>query len=131
MILYFLKEEFRKFSYTMKKSAIFLTTIYFFSAGFLGILFKEYIIRLIGYDFLVQVSLISIFLFEIGVGSFGFIGNQYWQIRYKEFYLISIPETLPISYKKTFLLSYIRDFIYYSFFNFIPLIFGLFADNNR
>ena len=127
MILPFVKEEFRKFSTTMKKSAIFLTMIYFFSAGFLGILFKDYIIKLIHFNFMVQLSLLSIFLFGIGVGAFGFIGNQYWQLRYKEFYLISTPETLPISYKKTFLLSYLRDFIYYSFFNFIPLIFGLFA----
>ncbi len=127
MIQYFLKEEFRRFSYTMKKSAMFLTTIYFFAAGFMVILFKDYIIKLIGYNFLFQASLISVFLFGVGVGAFGFIGNQYWQIRNKEFYLVSTPETLPISYKSTFLLSYIRDFIYYSFFNFIPLILGLFA----
>lgn len=125
MILYFLKEEFRRFSYTMKKSAIFLTTVYFFAAGFMAILFKGYIVKLIGYDFLLQASLISVFLFGVGVGSFGFIGNQYWQVRYREFYLVSAPETLPLRYRNTFLLSYIRDFIYYSFFNFMPLILGL------
>src|SRR3989454_4452384 len=69
---------------------------------------------------------ISIFLYGISVGAFGFLGRQYQEraTGYRN-YLVTQPSLLPMSFKRTFLGMYVRDAIFYLFLILVPLTIGL------
>jgi len=71
---------------------------------------------------------ISIFIYGLSVGAFGFLGNQYQEraAGYRN-YLVTQPSTLPMSFKKTFFGMYLRDGIFYVLLLLLPMAVGLFA----
>jgi MFS family permease len=71
---------------------------------------------------------ISIFIYGLSVGAFGFLGNQYQEraMGYRN-YLVTQPSLLPISFKKTFFGMYLRDGVFYVLLLLMPMAIGLFA----
>ena len=76
-----------------------------------------------------QLALLAqggIFIYGIGVGSFGFMGRQYIERGYgAKNYLVAMPALLPLTYRKTFLGLYIRDSVFYVALMLIPATLGL------
>lgn len=70
---------------------------------------------------------VSIFLYGVSVGAFGFLGHQYQEraTGYRN-YLVTQPSILPMSFKRTFLGMFVRDAIFYLVLILIPMIGGLF-----
>ena len=71
---------------------------------------------------------ISIFIYGLSVGAFGFLGNQYQEraMGYRN-YLVTQPSLLPMSFKKTFFGMYLRDGVFYVLLLLVPMAIGLFA----
>ena len=75
---------------------------------------------------LLLVLHISIFLYGVSVGAFGFLGRQYQEraTGYRN-YLVTQPSILPMSFKRTFLGMYLRDAIFYLVLILVPMTVGL------
>ena len=71
---------------------------------------------------------VSVFLYGVSVGAFGFLGRQY-QERATGFrnYLVTQPSILPMSFKRTFLGMYLRDAVFYLALILVPMTLGLLA----
>ena len=70
---------------------------------------------------------ISVFLYGLSVGAFGFLGRQFQEraTGYRN-YLVTQPSLLPMSFKRTFLGMYVRDAVFYLFLILVPVTGGLF-----
>ena len=70
---------------------------------------------------------VSVFLYGISVGAFGFLGRQYQEraTGYRN-YLVTQPSLLPMSFKRTFLGMYARDAVFYLVLILVPIVGGLF-----
>jgi len=70
---------------------------------------------------------ISVFLYGVSVGAFGFLGRQYQEraTGYRN-YLVTQPSLLPMSFKRTFLGMYVRDAVFYLVLILVPMTAGLF-----
>lgn len=75
---------------------------------------------------LLLVLHISVFLYGLSVGAFGFLGRQYQEraTGYRN-YLATQPSILPMSFKRTFLGMYARDAIFYLALILVPMTVGL------
>jgi len=69
---------------------------------------------------------VSVFLYGVSVGAFGFLGRQYQEraTGYRN-YLVTQPSLLPMSFKRTFLGMYVRDAIFYLILILVPMVAGL------
>ncbi len=69
---------------------------------------------------------VSVFLYGVSVGAFGFLGRQYQEraTGYRN-YLVTQPSLLPMSFKRTFLGMYARDAVFYLVLILVPLTGGL------
>lgn len=71
---------------------------------------------------------VSIFLYGVSVGAFGFLGRQYQErATGNRNCLVTQPSLLPMSFKRTFLGMYVRDAVFYLVLILVPLTAGLFA----
>ncbi len=69
---------------------------------------------------------IAAFLYGLGVGAFGFLGVQYLERRHgHRNYIVAMPATLPMSFKRTFLGMYVRDALFYVALVLVPMVAGL------
>lgn len=70
---------------------------------------------------------ISVFIYGLSVGAFGFLGNQYQEraAGYRN-YLVTQPSILPMSFKSTFFGMYLRDGVFYVLLLLVPMAGGLF-----
>ena len=67
-----------------------------------------------------------ILLYGMAVGAFAFLGREMMERRWGHAtFLLAIPQTLPISFKTTFLVFYLKDLLYYIFMTLLPLTVGL------
>ncbi|UCC93461.1 MAG: hypothetical protein JSW25_01995, partial [Thermoplasmata archaeon] len=100
-------------------------------------------VMLIGLSFIVAVSLPAlesevsmdrmlymvhtvILLYGMAVGAFAFLGREMMERRWGHAtFLLAVPQTLPISFKTTFLVFYLKDLLYYVFMTLLPLTVGL------
>ena len=100
-------------------------------------------VMLIGLSFIVAVSLPAlesevsmdrmlymvhtvILLYGMAVGAFAFLGREMMERRWGHAtFLLAAPQTLPISFKTTFLVFYLKDLLYYIFMTLLPLTVGL------
>ena len=87
--------------------------------------------RLLAYTPLVDAILllhISVFLYGLSVGSFGFLGRQYLERRNgTRNYIVTMPGILPMSLRRTFLGMYVRDAVFYVVLLLAPATLGLVA----
>jgi len=69
---------------------------------------------------------LSVFLYGLSVGAFGFLGRQYQErsTGYRN-YIVTMPSTLPMSFKQTFLAMYLRDALFYILLLLGPMALGL------
>jgi hypothetical protein len=68
----------------------------------------------------------TILLYGLAVGAFAFLGREMMERRWGHAtFLLSVPQTLPISFKTTFLVFYLKDLLYYIFMTLLPLTIGL------
>jgi len=68
----------------------------------------------------------TILLYGLAVGAFAFLGREMMERRWGHAtFLLSAPQTLPISFKTTFLVFYLKDLLYYIFMTLMPLTVGL------
>lgn len=68
----------------------------------------------------------TILLYGLAVGAFAFLGREMMERRWGHAsFLLSSPQTLPISFKTTFLVFYLKDLIYYILMTLLPLTMGL------
>ncbi|MFQ5909869.1 MAG: hypothetical protein ACE5IJ_04010 [Thermoplasmata archaeon] len=122
----FLKEEFRMHTYYTNKS-MFLTFPMIVGVFSFGLSLTSG--RILADTPIEQIMLlvhISVFLYGLSVGAFGFMGREYVERRHgRRKYLVASPHTLPISFKKTFLGLYVRDVIFYLLLLLLPAMLGM------
>jgi MFS family permease len=71
---------------------------------------------------------VGAFIYGISVGAFGFLGRMYVERQWGErSFLVAVPQTLPISFKKTFFGLYARDVVFYLMLLLFPATVGLLA----
>lgn len=69
---------------------------------------------------------VSVFLYGVGVGAFGFLGRQLLERQAgQRNYLVAMPAILPISFRRTFLDMYARDALFYVALLLAPMVGGL------
>jgi len=126
LIWMMLKEELRTHTTFsgMRRFFTFPLMIYIFSL--IIALFLKRLLEEISLEELGLLAQASIFLYGLGVGSFGFMGKQYIERKYgKKNYIAALPAILPITYRQTFLGLYIRDSIFYLLLVLVPATSGL------
>lgn len=70
----------------------------------------------------------ALLLYGLAVGAFSFLGREMMERRWGHAsFLLSAPQTLPISFKYTFLVFFLKDLLYYIFMTLLPLTVGLLA----
>ncbi len=70
----------------------------------------------------------ALLLYGLAVGAFSFLGREMMERRWGHAsFLLSAPQTLPISFKYTFLVFFLKDLLYYVFMTLLPLTIGLLA----
>ncbi len=126
LLWFMLKEEFRLHaSYSSKWMFLsFPVIVLFFSFG-IAVTSQ----RLFQYTPLAQAVLvlhISVFLYGLGVGAFGFLGRQLLERQTgQRNYLVALPSILPMSFRRAFLGMYLRDAVFYVALLLVPMIGGL------
>jgi hypothetical protein len=69
---------------------------------------------------------VSVFLYGLSVGAFGFLGRQYLErLNGTRNYIVTMPGILPMRLRRTFLGMYVRDAIFYVFLLLAPATIGL------
>ncbi len=69
---------------------------------------------------------LSVFLYGLSVGAFGFLGRQYLERRNgTRNYLVTLPSILPMRLRRTFLGMYLRDALFYVVLLLAPATIGL------
>lgn len=77
-------------------------------------------------DQTVLVLHVSVFLYGLGVGAFGFLGRQLLERQTgQRNYLVAMPAILPMSFRRTFLGMYVRDALFYVALLLAPMVGGL------
>ena len=70
---------------------------------------------------------VSVFLYGVGVGAFGFLGRQLLERQTgQRNYLVAMPALLPMSFRRAFLAMFARDALFYVALLLAPMIGGLF-----
>ncbi len=68
----------------------------------------------------------SITLYGLAVGAFSFLGREMMERRWGQAtFLLSVPQTLPITFKRTLAVFFLKDLLYYIFVTLLPLTVGL------
>jgi hypothetical protein len=71
---------------------------------------------------------LSVFLYGLSVGAFGFLGHQYLERRSgTRNYIVTMPNLLPMRLRRTFLGMYVRDALFYVLLLLAPATLGLLA----
>jgi hypothetical protein len=87
--------------------------------------------RLLAYTPLGDAILVlhlSVFLYGLSVGAFGFLGRQYLERRNgTRNYIVTMPAILPMRLRRTFLGMYLRDAVFYVALLLAPATIGLLA----
>ncbi len=69
---------------------------------------------------------VSVFLYGLSVGAFGFLGRQYLErTTGTRNYLVAMPGILPMRFRRTFLGMFVRDAIFYMVLLLVPATVGL------
>src|SRR3989442_13066126 len=69
---------------------------------------------------------VSVFLYGLSVGAFGFLGRQYLErTTGTRNYLVAMPGILPMRFRRTFLGMFVRDAIFYMVLLLVPATIGL------
>src|SRR5207245_1549086 len=69
---------------------------------------------------------VSVFLYGLSVGAFGFLGRQYLErTTGMRNYLVTMPGILPMRFRRTFLGMFLRDAIFYMVLLLVPATVGL------
>src|SRR5439155_16079100 len=69
---------------------------------------------------------VSLFLYGLSVGAFGFLGRQYLErTSGTRNYVVAMPGILPMRFRRTFLGMFIRDAIFYMVLFLVPATVGL------
>src|SRR3989449_3376661 len=69
---------------------------------------------------------VSVFLYGLSVGAFGFLGRQYLErTTGTRNYLVAMPGILPMRFRRTFLGMFVRDAIFYMLLLLVPATIGL------
>jgi hypothetical protein len=120
------KEEFRlQASYSSARSTmtfpVMLIALSFIVAVSLPALEDE-----VSMDRMLYMVHTVILLYGMAVGAFAFLGREMMERRWGHAtFLLAVPQTLPISFKNTFLVFYLKDLLYYIFMTLMPLTVGL------
>jgi hypothetical protein len=70
----------------------------------------------------------SITLYGLAVGGFSFLGREMVERRWGHAsFILSAPQTLPLSFKRTFMVFFLKDLLYYIFVTLLPITIGLMA----
>ncbi len=68
----------------------------------------------------------TVCLYGFSMGAFAFLGREYIDHTFGHIkFLVSTPEVLPISFRRTFLAFYMHEIIFYIFITILPITFGL------
>jgi hypothetical protein len=69
---------------------------------------------------------LSSLLYGLTVGAFAFLGREMLERRWGQAtFLLSVAQTLPITFRRTFLVFFLKDTIYYVFVTLLPVTLGL------
>jgi MFS family permease len=122
----FLMEEFRMHTYYTNKRMFLAFPLIVFVFSFGIALTSDRILADTSIDEIMLLLHVSVFLYGLSVGAFGFMGREYVERQHgRRKYLVASPLTLPISFKKTFFGMYLRDVIFYLFLLLLPATLGL------
>jgi MFS family permease len=123
-----LKEEFRMHT-TYSSKPMFLsfpimTAVFAFAAS----VTSEEILSTTPLVEIMLVLHVSVFIYGLSVGAFGFLGRQYVERQYgHRNYIVAMPTLLPMSFRRTFLGMYLRDVVFYILLLLLPVTGGLLA----
>ena len=68
----------------------------------------------------------SIVLYGLAVGAFAFLGREMVERRWGHAsFILASPQTLPLSFQRTFMVFFLKDLLYYIFMTLLPLTVGL------
>jgi hypothetical protein len=68
----------------------------------------------------------TVCIYGFSMGAFAFLGREYIDQTFGHIkFLVSTPEVLPISFRRTFLAFYMHEIIFYIFIAILPITFGL------
>ena len=68
----------------------------------------------------------TVFLYGFSMGAFAFLGREYIDQTFGHIkFLVSSPDVLPLSFRKTFFAFYVHEIIFYIFIALLPIMFGL------
>ncbi len=122
----FLREEFRMHTYYTNPRMFLAFPFIVFMFAFGVALTSDRILADTSIDEIMLLLHVSVFLYGLSVGAFGFMGREYVERQHgRRKYLVASPLTLPISFRKTFLGMYLRDVIFYVLLLLLPAILGL------
>ena len=123
-----MREEYRVHA-TYSSKTMFLSFPMIIAAFSFGIALTSE--RLFAYTPLIDAILllhISVFLYGLSVGAFGFLGRQYLERRNgTRNYIVTMPGILPMSLRRTFLGMFVRDALFYVLLLLAPATAGLLA----
>ena len=68
----------------------------------------------------------SIVLYGLAVGAFSFLGREMVERRWGHAsFILAAPQTLPLTFRRTFMVFFLKDLLYYIFMTLLPLTVGL------
>ena len=120
MLSYYLIEEYRRHTSIAKKYSLFIFPMYmvFFTA--VGGSFIGDVLKIFPYSKFVTLTMISTFLYGLGVGSFEFLGRTR-----EENTLLRVSRILPITIRRSYFYVFLRDSVYYTLLFLLPTYAGL------
>ncbi len=121
-----LKEEYRMHvSYSSQTIFLALPAFVCIVSFFIGMTLGN-LTQSVSLEEMIVLTNVGLFLYGLSVGAFGFLGRTYIERRHGRFnYLIAMPTTLPLSFKKTFLGMFLRDVVFYLALILLPATAGL------
>ena len=120
MLKYYLIEEYRRHTFIAKKYSLFIFPIYIIFFTTVAGAFINDVLKIFPYTKLITLTMLSTFLYGLGVGSFEFLGRAR-----EENTLLTISHILPVTLKKSYFCAFLRDSIYYTLLFLVPSYIGL------
>lgn len=127
LFVLFIKEEFRAQS-SMFRSPFLMYPLFIFAlAGLMGLMLLPMRMSLSKFE-LVTLGESAVFMAGMLVGGMGMFMDMILEKRMGSVrMMLSMPSTLPVSYKEFFAYFYFKDMLYYLLMNVLPVLLGIYA----
>jgi len=120
------KEEFRlQSSYTGRRSAFMFPGMLCMMSFILAVSLPR-LETAVSIDRILLGVHLSSLLYGLTVGAFAFLGREMLERRWGQAtFLLSVAQTLPVTFRRTYLMFFLKDTLYYVFITLLPVTLGL------